>query len=98
MSEEFGKYKLNTYVPKPARQFESYNLDRFRHDMRMERDVQMAEQQFEIRRQNQLLEKLIDVVEQKDLHIGDDDVFNATRRGQNRFQRRTFRTGWAGID
>lgn len=98
MSEEFGKYKLNTYVPKPARQFESYNLDRFRHDMRMERDVQMAEQQFEIRRQNQLLEKLIDVVEQKDLHIGDDDVFNATRRGQNRFQRRTFKTGWAGVD
>ena len=98
MSDEFGKYRLNTFVPKQSLSSNSYNHDKLKFAMQMERDSRMAQQQYEIKRQNQLLEKLISVVEQKELHIGDDDVFNATRRGQNRFAKRTFKTGWAGID
>ena len=90
--------KLNTYVPKPDLTPASYDLGKFRSTIQMEMDARMAEQQYEIKRQNQLLEKLISAVEEKELHIGDDDIFNSARRGQNRFQRRTFRTGWAGID
>ena len=98
MSDEFGKYRLNTFVPKQSLSPSHYSYEKMKSAMQMERDSRMAQQQYEIKRQNQLLEKLISVVEQKELHIGDDDVFNATRRGQSRFQRRTFRTGWAGID
>lgn len=98
MSDEFGKYRLNTFVPKQSLSPSPYSYEKLKSTMQMERDSRMAQQQYEIKRQNQLLEKLISVVEQKELHIGDDDVFNATRRGQSRFQRRTFRTGWAGID
>lgn len=98
MSDEFGKYRLNTFVPKQSLSSNSYNYEKLKSAMQMERDSRMAQQQYEIKRQNQLLEKLISVVEQKELHIGDDDVFNATRRGQNRFAKRTFKTGWAGID
>lgn len=98
MSDEFGKYRLNTFVPKQSLSSNSYNHDKLKFAMQMERDSRMAQQQYEIKRQNQLLEKLISVVEQKELHIGDDDIFNATRRGQNRFAKRTFKTGWAGID
>lgn len=98
MSKEFGRYKLNTSIPKPDFSPTSYDLGKFKSTMQMEMDARIAEQQWEIRRQNQLLERLITVVEQKDLHIGDDDVFNSARRGQHNFNRRTFRTGWAGID
>lgn len=98
MSDEFGKYRLNTFVPKQSLSSNSYNHDKLKFAMQMERDSRMAQQQYEIKRQNQLLEKLISVVEQKELHIGDDDIFNATRRGQNRFAKRAFKTGWAGID
>nr|DAQ49260.1 MAG TPA: minor tail protein [Caudoviricetes sp.] len=98
MSDEFGKYRLNTFVPKQSLSLSSYSYEKLKSAMQMERDSRVAQQQYEIKRQNQLLEKLISVVEQKELHIGDDDVFNATRRGQNRFAKRTFKTGWAGID
>ena len=98
MSDEFGKYRLNTFVPKQSLSPSHYSYEKLKSAMQMERDSRMAQQQYEIKRQNQLLEKLISVVEQKELHIGDDDVFNATRRGQNRFAKRTFKTGWAGID
>ena len=98
MSDEFGKYRLNTFVPKQSLSLSSYSYEKLKSAMQMERDSRMAQQQYEVKRQNQLLEKLISVVEQKELHIGDDDIFNATRRGQNRFAKRTFKTGWAGID
>lgn len=98
MSDEFGKYRLNTFVPKQSLSLSSYSYEKLKSAMQMERDSRVAQQQYEIKRQNQLLEKLISVVEQKELHIGDDDVFNATRRGQNRFAKRAFKTGWAGID
>ena len=98
MSDEFGKYRLNTFVPKQSLSSNSYSYEKLKSAMQIERDSRMAQKQYEVKRQNQLLEKLISVVEQKELHIGDDDIFNATRRGQNRFAKRTFKTGWAGID
>ena len=66
----------------------------------MEMDSRAAEQQWEIRQQNELLREqneLLRGIYEKPV-LTDDDVFNATRRGQNRFQRRTFKTGWAGVD
>lgn len=92
--------KLNTYVPKPKFTPTSYDLGKFRSTMQMEMDAKIAEQQWEIRQQNELLREqneLLRGIYNKPT-LSDDDVFNATRRGQNKFQRRTFRTGWAGID
>lgn len=92
--------KLNTYVPKPDLTPTSYDLGKFKSTMQMEMDARIAEQQWEIRQQNELLREqneLLRGIYEKPV-LTDDDVFNATRRGQNRFQRRTFRTGWAGID
>lgn len=92
--------KLNTSVPKPDFSPTYYDLGKFRSTMQMEMDARIAEQQWEIRQQNELLREqneLLRGIYNKPA-LSDDDVFNATRRGQNRFQRRTFRTGWAGID
>lgn len=92
--------QLNTYVPKPKFTPTSYDLGKFRSTMQMEMDAKIAEQQWEIRQQNELLREqneLLRGIYNKPT-LSDDDVFNATRRGQNKFQRRTFRTGWAGID
>lgn len=92
--------KLNTYIPKPDLTPTSYDLGKFKSTMQMEMDARIAEQQWEIRQQNELLREqneLLRGIYEKPV-LTDDDVFNATRRGQNRFQRRTFRTGWAGID
>lgn len=100
MSEKFGGYRLNTYVPKPDLTPASYDLGKFRSTIQMEMDARMAEQQYSIRQQNELLREqneLLRGIYEKPV-LSDEDVFNATRRGQNRFQRRTFRTGWAGID
>lgn len=92
--------KLNTYIPKPDFAPSSQNLDKLKTTMQMEMDAKMAEYSYEIRQQNELLreqnELLRGIYEKPTL--SDDDVFNATRRGQSKFQRRTFRTGWAGVD
>ena len=100
MSNEFGKYRLNTYVPQPDFSPTSYDLGKFRSTMQMEMDAKMAEQQWEIRKQNELLREqneLLRGIYNKPL-LSDADVFNSARRGQHNFNRRTFRTGWAGID
>lgn len=92
--------KLNTSVPKPDFSPNSYDLGKLKTTMQMEMDAKMAEYSYGIRQQNELLreqnELLRGIYEKPGL--SDDDVFNATRRGQSKFQRRTFRTGWAGID
>ena len=100
MSDEFGKYRLNTYVPKQNLSSNSYNYEKLKSTMQMEMDARMAQQQYELRQQNKLLQEqneLLRGIYNKPT-LSDDDVFNATRRGQSRFQRRTFRTGWAGVD
>lgn len=92
--------KLNTYIPKPSFTSASYDLGKFKSTIQMEMDSRAAEQQWEIRQQNELLREqneLLRGIYEKPV-LTDDDVFNATRRGQNRFQRRTFKTGWAGVD
>ena len=92
--------KLNTYVPKPDFSPTSYDVGKFRSTMQMEIDSRRAEQEYGIRQQNELLREqneLLRAIYQKPL-LSDSDVFNATRKGQQSFQRRTFKTGWAGID
>ena len=52
----------------------------------------------EVKRQNGLLEDIVTAVENKQLQIGDDQVFGSARRAQQRYWRRTHRTGIAGLD
>ena len=66
--------------------------------MRFELDASMAENEYQQKQQLDVLERIITAINNKELKIGDDAVFNATRRGQQKFQQRTFRTGWAGVD
>lgn len=92
--------KLNTTVPKVDFQTNGYDVGKVKSTLQMEMDSRAAEQQWEIRQQNELLREqneLLRGIYEKPV-LTDDDVFNATRRGQNRFQRRTFKTGWAGVD
>lgn len=92
--------KLNTTVPKVDFQTNGYDVGKVKSTLQMEMDSRTAEQQWEIRQQNELLREqneLLRGIYEKPV-LTDDDVFNATRRGQNRFQRRTFKTGWAGVD
>lgn len=92
--------KLNTTIPKVDFQTNAYDVGKIKSTLQMEMDSRAAEQQWEIRQQNELLREqneLLRGIYEKPV-LTDDDVFNATRRGQNRFQRRTFKTGWAGVD
>lgn len=66
--------------------------------MRFELDANMAENEYQQKQMLDILERIITAINNKELKIGDDAVFNATRRGQQKFQQRTFRTGWAGVD
>lgn len=58
----------------------------------------------ETRQQNRLLHRLFQ--EQNELlraiyekpALSDDTVFNSARRGQHKYQSRTWKTGWAGVD
>ena len=92
--------RLDLEVPKPSLSSSSYNAGNLQTTMRMEMDARMARQQSELKQQNKLLQEqneLLRGIYNKPV-LSDDDVFNATRRGQNRFAKRTFKTGWAGID
>ena len=51
----------------------------------------------ELRNQNTLLEGIKDAIDNKQLNIGDRDIFLATQREQRRFHSRTNKIGWAGI-
>ena len=60
-------------------------------------DVQMANLSGDLKRQNELLEDIVTAIDNKQLQIGDDDVFRSAQRAQTRYQKRTNRIGWAGI-
>ena len=51
----------------------------------------------ELRNQNTLLEGIKDAIDNKQLNIGDRDIFLAAQREQHRFHSRTNKIGWAGI-
>lgn len=90
--------QVDLSIPKPDFPPKSYNLGAFQNTMQMEMDARMAEMSYEEQRKNTLLEQILSAVERKELVIGDDAIFNSARRGQQKFQRRTFKTGWAGVD
>ena len=73
------------------------NMDGLTAKFQEDMDVQMTNLSSDLRRQNELLEDIITAIDNKQLQIGDDDVFKATQRAQKREYKRTFRTGWAGI-
>lgn len=100
MSREFGNLSFDFSVPQPDFTPKSYDLGAFRSTMQMEMDAQMAQYEYETRQQNELLREQNELLRAiyKKPALADDDIFNSARRGQQKFQRRTFRTGWAGID
>lgn len=78
-------------------QTDARNLQR---TMRMEYDVQMAQQAYDLQQQNQLLaeqNQLLRAILEKPA-LQDQDIFRASQRGQSMFNARTGRTGWAGVD
>lgn len=89
MSKEFGKYKLNTYVPKPDFSPTSYNLDKLKTTMQMEMDAKMAEYEYGIRQQNELMKQILTELKNKQLIVGDKDIFDANRRETLKFGKRT---------
>lgn len=63
-------------------------------------NASMISRENEIREQNRLLREqneLLRAIYEKPA-LSDDDVFNSTRRGQQKYQSRTWKTGWAGVD
>ncbi len=81
--------KLNTSVPKPDFSPTSYDLGKFRSTMQMEMDARIAEQQWEIRKQNELMEQILTELKNKQLVVGDSDIFEANRRETIKFGKRT---------
>lgn len=73
------------------------NMDGLTAKFQEDMDVQMATLSGDLKRQNELLEDIVTAIDNKQLQIGDDDVFKATQRAQKKEYNRTFRTGWAGI-
>lgn len=88
--------KIDDYIPQYS-QTDARNLQR---TMRMEYDVQMAQQAYDLQQQNQLLaeqNQLLRAILEKPA-LQDQDIFRASQRGQSMFNARTGRTGWAGVD
>lgn len=89
IQNSFSVPKLNTYVPQPDFSPTSYDLGKFRSTMQMEMDARMAEQQWEIRKQNELMEQILTELKNKQLVVGDSDIFEANRRETIKFGKRT---------
>ncbi len=68
----------------------------FKADVQEHIDVQMATYMFEVRRQNELLEELIDLAGdiRDKTGITEGEIFNATRKGVKSFQNRTKKNPW----
>ena len=64
-------------------------MDKLKTTMQMEMDAKMAEQQWEIRQQNELMEQILIELKNKQLVVGDKDIFDANRRETVKFGRRT---------
>ena len=73
------------------------NMDGLTAKFQEDMDVQMATLSGDLKRQNELLEDIVTAIDNKQLQIGDDDVFRSAQRAQTRYQKRTNRIGWAGI-
>lgn len=76
------------------------DISNLQNTVQMELDERSAESEFGIREQNELLREQNELLRQiyNKPMLADADVFNATRRGQKDFNKRTMRTGWAGVD
>lgn len=81
--------QLNLDIPKPNFTSSSQNFDKLKTTMQMEMDAKMAEQQWEIRQQNELMEQILIELKNKQLVVGDKDIFDANRRETVKFGRRT---------
>ena len=73
------------------------NTDGLTAKFQEEMDVNMAAISGNLIRQIGLLEDIVTAIDNKQLQIGDEQIFQSTRRAQQRFQYRTKKTGWAGI-
>lgn len=88
VSMDMSKYRFNPM---------DINADGLITKFQENMDVQMSALSGDLKRQNELLEDIVTAIDNKQLQIGDEDVFKAAQRAQRREYRRTFKTGWAGI-
>lgn len=94
--DEMGNIRLNIMPDTTQFQYKKMRVDTFAQTQKIQESIgQFME---EVKRQNGLLEDVVTAIENKQLQIGDDQIFNSTRRAQQRFWRRTHRTGIVGID
>ena len=67
------------------------DMSKFQNTMQMEMDAKMAELAFEERQRNERLDAIIAAIENKQLIVGDDAIFQANRRATKHFGDRTRR-------
>ena len=93
--DEMGNIRLNIMPDTTQFQYKKMRVDTFAQTQKIQESIgQFME---EVKRQNGLLEDVVTAIENKQLQIGDDQIFNSTRRAQQRFLRRTGKVGWSGI-
>lgn len=102
IANSFGYESLNLDLSVPKLDFspKSYDIGKLQGTIQMELDTRMAEMEYENRQLRRSVDECVSLLESiyKKPALADDDIFNSARRGQQKFQRRTFRTGWAGVD
>lgn len=77
--------KINDYVPERN----SYDMSRMQSTLQMALDERAAQEAFEMRQMQETLEKILVEVRNKQLVVGDSDIFNANRRETVKFGNRT---------
>lgn len=97
--DEMGNVRLDIMPDLSKYQFEpmDINMEKLTTKFQEEMGVQMEAVSIDLMRQNELLEDIVTAIDNKELQIGDDDIFKATQRGQRRSYRRTGKIGFAGI-
>ena len=104
----FKPPQLNSFEAKDLVANVNYSIGKFPEpdiaktssNVQMDISAAMSARENEIRQQNRLLQEqneLLRAIYEKPT-LSDDDVFNSTRRGQQKYQSRTWKTGWAGVD
>lgn len=81
--------KLDLSVPNVDFSPKSHDIGKFQSTMQMEMDARMASLEFENRQLRETLEAILVEVRNKQLIVGDRDIFNANRRETVKFGNRT---------
>lgn len=85
----FQPPQLDLSIPDIDFSPKSYDIGKFQSTMQMEMDAKMASLEFENRQLRETLEAILVEVRNKQLIVGDRDIFNANRRETIKFGNRT---------